>query len=169
MSAQTTYRLLDFKELPPGSRLAAMYAAIESQYEATTPLNQKVNSLQQELEQVNAYLASATLENTTAEAFATATARQTLLERAIARASSLRDTAQSGYEVARANFKSAYDAYARDVARLAEEPDARDVARLKSGTNAWGNRLRYEERDEIVARIEERAAIAARIEEAIGV
>jgi uncharacterized phage infection (PIP) family protein YhgE len=169
MSASTKYRLLDFKELPPGSHLAAMYAAIESQYEATTPLNQKVNSLNSELEQVNAYLASATLENTTAEAFATATARQTLLERAIARASSLRDTAQSGYEVARANFKSAYDDYARDVARLEAESDARDVAQLKSGTNEWGNRLKFDERDAITARIEESAAIAARIEEAIGV
>jgi hypothetical protein len=120
-----------------------MHAASQRISEDVAPVHSNLQKLERDLEETERFLANATLESTTAEAFATATARQILLKRAAEKAGLASRTAVAELDRSDVNFKNEYACYERAV-RL-----------FLTGRNEWGHLLLAVERDELLQKIEE--------------
>jgi hypothetical protein len=120
-----------------------MYGQSQRISEESAPAHSKLQELLRDLEEIERFLADATLETTTPEAFATATARQILLKRAVEKAGLASNTAAAEMDSAQSNFRNEYANYERTV-RL-----------FLSGRNDWGHLLLAVERDQLLQQIED--------------
>jgi hypothetical protein len=118
-----------------------MHAATQGISEEAAPVHQTLQKLERDLEETEQFLANATLESTTPEEFATATARQILLKRAAEKAGLASRTAVAELDRSDVNFKNEYVCYERAV-RL-----------LLTGRNEWGSLLLAVERDRLLQKI----------------
>lgn len=143
MSARVRHTLLSERGLPEGSKLRNLYDAYQQRVAESKLPQGKLAGAQNELSEVNYYLETATLETTTAEAYAVALARKILLERAEGAAEKTYERAQHGYDTAKNYF---YDHYRRYE---------HDMHMLQTGLTETGRPLLATERDEIEARVAE--------------
>jgi hypothetical protein len=120
-----------------------MHAASQRISEEAAPVHSTLQKLVRDLEETESFLADATLEITTPEEFATATARQILLKRAAEKAGLASRTASAELDAAHANFRNEYANYERTMGFLIK------------GRNEWGDLLLAVHRDELMRKVQD--------------
>jgi hypothetical protein len=129
--------------LPAGCQLQKLRALSITSGEAASDTHRALSNFQRELAEVEALLRNATVSSCTPLDFATATGRQTLLERAVGDASDEAQRAEKIQKADRAQFVNEYTAYSMVVRDLRARVD---VTGLSISAERRGQLLRDVER-----------------------